>query len=172
MDGSVPQQRMSLRHVSVAQLTSLVERSHARLCAVLVLLSLVCFLPGFASLQPMDRDEPRYAQASKQMRETGDFVDIRFQDEARHKKPVGVYWMQAASVRLAEAFGAADARTRIAFYRLPSLLGAVAAVLLTYWAALAFTSRRGAFLSAALLGASILLMVEARLAKTDAVLAA
>ena len=72
-----------------------VERSHARACALLVLLSLACFLPGFASLQPMDRDEPRYAQASKQMLETGDFVDIRFQDEARHKKPVGIYWLQS-----------------------------------------------------------------------------
>ena len=40
---------------------------------VLVLLSLACFLPGFTSLQPMDRDEPRYAQASKQMLETGRF---------------------------------------------------------------------------------------------------
>jgi hypothetical protein len=64
MDGSVPQQQMSWRHFSVAQVTSIVERSHARLCAVLVLLSLVCFLPGFTTLQPMDRDEPRYAQAS------------------------------------------------------------------------------------------------------------
>ena len=138
MDGSVPQQRMSLRHFSVAQLTSVVERSHARLCAVLVLLSLVCFLPGFTTLQPMDRDEPRYAQASKQMLETGDFVDIRFQDEARHKKPVGIYWMQSASVAIGEALGVPEARTTIALYRLPSLFGAIATVLLTYWAALAF----------------------------------
>src|SRR5919112_142914 len=109
MDGFVSQQRLSLRHLSAAQLASVVERSHARLCAVLVLLSLVCFLPGFTSLHPMDRDEPRYAQASKQMLETGDFVDIRFQDEARHKKPVGVYWMQAAAVGIAESLGMTDA---------------------------------------------------------------
>src|SRR5918998_6845393 len=111
MDGSVPQQRMSLRHVSVAQVMSIVERSHVRLCAVLVLLSLVCFLPGFTTLQPMDRDEPRYAQASKQMLETGDFVDIRFQDEARHKKPVGIYWMQSASVAIGGGRGASAAPT-------------------------------------------------------------
>ena len=109
MDGSVPQQRMSLRNISVAKLTSFVERSHARLCAVLVLLSLACFLPGFTSLQPMDRDEPRYAQASKQMLETGDFVDIRFQDEARHKKPVGIYWMQSATVAIGQALGVPEA---------------------------------------------------------------
>jgi 4-amino-4-deoxy-L-arabinose transferase-like glycosyltransferase len=172
MDGSVPQQRMSLRHFSVARLTSAIERSHARLCAVLVLLSLACFLPGFTSLQPMDRDEPRYAQASKQMLETGDFVDIRFQDEARHKKPVGIYWMQSASVAIGQALGVPEARTTIALYRIPSLLGAIATVLLTYWAALAFFGRRGAFLTAALMATCVILMVEARLAKTDAMLTA
>src|SRR5215211_5106883 len=151
MDGSVPQQRMSLRYFSVAQLTSVVERSHARLCAVLVLLSLVCFLPGFTTLQPMDRDEPRYAQASKQMLESRDFVDIRFQDEARHKKPVGIYWMQSAVVAAADAVGISDAHRTIALYRIPSLLGALGTVLLTYWAALAFMGRRGAFLVAALM---------------------
>ncbi|MBL0402530.1 glycosyltransferase family 39 protein [Microvirga aerilata] len=172
MDGSVPQQRMLLRRFSVAQLTSTIERSHARLCAVLVLLSLVCFLPGFVSLQPMDRDEPRYAQASKQMLETGDFVDIRFQDEARHKKPVGIYWMQSASVAIGQALGVPEARTTVALYRIPSLLGALATVLLAYWAALAFFGRRGAFLTAALMATCVILMVEARLAKTDAMLAA
>jgi 4-amino-4-deoxy-L-arabinose transferase-like glycosyltransferase len=154
------------------RLLDYVERSHVRACALLVLLALACFLPGFASLQPMDRDEPRFAQASKQMLESGDFVDIRFQNEARHKKPIGIYWLQSATVAAAEAVGVPQARTRIALYRLPSLLGALATVLLTYWAALAFVGRRGAFLAAALMAASILLMVEARLAKTDAMLAA
>ncbi|MFC4174467.1 phospholipid carrier-dependent glycosyltransferase [Microvirga sp. GCM10011540] len=172
MDGFVSQQRLSLRHLSAAQLTSVAERSHARLCFILVLLSLACFLPGFASLQPMDRDEPRYAQASKQMLETGDFVDIRFQDEARHKKPVGIYWMQSAAVAAGEALGVPEARTTIALYRIPSLLSALATVLLTYWASLAFLGRRGAFLAAGLMATSVILMVEARLAKTDAALTA
>jgi len=172
MDGSVAQQNLSLRRFSAAHLASFVERSHARLCAVLVLLSLACFLPGFTTLQPMDRDEPRYAQASKQMLETGDFVDVRFQDEARYKKPVGIYWMQSASVLIAKALGDTQAHKTIAYYRLPSLFGAIATVLLTYWAALAFFGRRGAFLTAALMATCVILMVEARLAKTDAMLAA
>lgn len=172
MDGSVAQQHLSLRRFSAAHLASFFERSHARLCAVLVLLSLACFLPGFTTLQPMDRDEPRYAQASKQMLETRDFVDVRFQDEARYKKPVGIYWMQSATVAIGEALGIPEARTTIALYRLPSLFGAIATVLLTYWAALAIFSRRGAFLTAALMATCVILMVEARLAKTDAMLAA
>ncbi len=158
---------------SVAErLLGFVERSHVRACAMLFLLALVAFLPGFVSLQPMDRDEPRFAQASKQMLESGDFVDIRFQDEARHKKPVGIYWLQSAAVAAAEVIKVPKARTTIAVYRVPSLLGAIAMVLLTYWAALAFAGRREAFLAAAFMGASVILMVEARLAKTDAVLGA
>ncbi|GJE18586.1 ArnT family glycosyltransferase [Methylobacterium marchantiae] len=146
--------------------------SHARACALLLALCLVCFLPGFVSLQPMDRDEPRFAQASKQMIETGDLVDIRFQGEARHKKPVGIYWAQSAVVKGAEALGFDQARSTIAVYRVPSLVGAVLASLFTYWAALAFLPRRGALLAAALFSACIMISAEARLAKTDALLTA
>ena len=154
------------------RILAFVEGGHARACGLLLTLSLVCFLPGFASLQPMDRDEPRFAQASKQMIETGDYVDIRFQNEARYKKPIGIHWLQAGAVKAAEALGLPAARTTIAVYRVPSLVGALAAVLLSYWAALAFGGRREAFLAAALVGSSLILMVEARLAKTDAVLLA
>lgn len=146
--------------------------SHARAALLLVVAALVMFLPGFIGLAPMDRDEPRFAQASKQMMETGDYVDIRFQAEARHKKPVGIYWLQVGAVKAAEAVGVPEARAKIWIYRLPSLFGALAAVLLTYWAALAFVSRRNAALAALLFAATILIGVEARLAKTDAVIAA
>ncbi|MDP4025083.1 glycosyltransferase family 39 protein [Methylobacterium sp. NEAU 140] len=146
--------------------------SHARAAAALLALCLLLFLPGQISLQPMDRDEPRFAQASKQMLESGDLVDIRFQGEARHKKPVGIYWAQAAAVAAGEALGVPEARTQIALYRLPSLIGAAASVLLAYWAGLAFLPRRGALLAAALYGACLMLSAEAHLAKTDALLAA
>ena len=53
---------------------------------------------------------------------------------------------------------------------MPSLLGAIGAVLATYWCALAFVARRGALLAALMMAGSTLLGVEARLAKTDAVL--
>lgn len=146
--------------------------SHVRACLLLLVLGLASFLPGLSTLQPMDRDEPRFAQASKQMLETGDLVDIRFQAEARHKKPVGIYWAQAAAVAAGEALGVPRARTQIGLYRIPSLLGALAAILLTYWAGLALLDRRRALLAAALFGACIMLSAEARLAKTDALLTA
>ena len=99
---------------------------------------------------------------------TGDYIAIRFQQEARNKKPVGIYWLQAASVSLGEALGVEDARRKVWLYRLPSLIGAVASVLLTYWTALAFVGRPAALLAALLLGSTVLIGVEARLAKTDA----
>jgi 4-amino-4-deoxy-L-arabinose transferase-like glycosyltransferase len=147
-------------------------KTHTRAVALLVLVATLFLLPGINRLQPMDRDEPRFAQASKQMLETRDFVDIRFQDEARHKKPVGIYWLQSAAVTIGEALGVSDALRTIGLYRIPSFLGALAMVLLTYWAALAFLSREGAFLAAMMMAGCVLLGVEARLAKTDAVLGA
>src|SRR5437762_13161465 len=104
------------------------------------------------------------------MVESGDFVDIRFQDDVRYKKPVGVYWLQALAVETASALGLPRAQVRIWLYRIPSLVGAIGAVLLTYWAALAFVTRRGAILAGLILCSSMLLGVEARLAKTDAML--
>ena len=95
------------------RLTAVVDyavSSHARAVAVLVVAALLAFLPGFFQIPPMDRDEARFAQATKQMLETGEYVDIRFQDEVRYKKPVGIYWLQAAVVKTAER--ARRARTR------------------------------------------------------------
>ena len=96
---------VSRTHSWYERILALAAGSHARASLLLVLLGLVCFVPGLASLQPMDRDEPRFAQASKQMVETGDYVDIRFQDEPRYKKPIGIHWLQAATVTSAEAMG-------------------------------------------------------------------
>jgi 4-amino-4-deoxy-L-arabinose transferase-like glycosyltransferase len=147
-----------------------VTRSHSRAVALLVLCGLLLFLPGFFNIPPIDRDEARFAQATKQMVETGDFVDIRFQDDVRYKKPVGIYWLQAAAVETAAGLGLPRAQVRVWLYRVPSLIGAIGAVLLTYWTALAFVTRRGAILAALIMCSSVLLGAEARLAKTDAML--
>ena len=144
--------------------------SHFRIVVFLTLFGLAFFLPGFFTIPAVDRDEARFAQATKQMVETGDFVDIRFQDDVRYKKPVGIYWLQAAAVETASAVGVPRAQLRIWLYRIPSLIGAIGAVLLTYWTALAFVTRRGAVLAALMMCASVQLGVEARLAKTDAML--
>src|SRR6202795_4056875 len=147
-----------------------VTGSHVRAVAFLTLCGLLLFLPGFFNIPPIDRDEARFAQATKQMVETSDFVDIRFQDDVRYKKPVGIYWLQAASVEAASALGLPRAQLRIWLYRVPSLIGAIGAVLLIYWTALPFVTRRGAILAALMICSYVLLGGEARLAKTDALL--
>ncbi|MEW6644289.1 MAG: glycosyltransferase family 39 protein [Pseudomonadota bacterium] len=154
----------------LARVLDVVATSHTRASIFLVLVGLLFFLPGFFNIPPIDRDEARFAQATKQMVETGDFVDIRFQDEVRYKKPVGIYWLQAAAVETAAKLGLPRAQVRIWLFRIPSLFGAIGAVLLTYWTALAFVTRRGALLASLMLCGCVLLGVEGRLAKTDAVL--
>jgi 4-amino-4-deoxy-L-arabinose transferase-like glycosyltransferase len=135
---------------------------------LLTLLCLAFFAPGQSVLPPVDRDEARFAQATRQMLQTGDYIHIRFQDTPRHKKPAGIYWLQAASVGL---FGETNASV-IWPYRLPSVLGAIAAVLLTFALGCVLFERRVALLGAAILASSALLVIEAHLAKTDAVLLA
>src|SRR6476469_7280887 len=133
-----------------------VTASHVRSIAFLLLCGLLLFLPGFFNIPPVDRDEARFAQATKQMVETGDFVDLRFKEEVRYKKPAGVYWLQAAAVETASALGLPRAQVRIWLYRIPSLIGAIGAVLLTYWAAMPFVTRRGAVIAALIMCSSVL----------------
>ncbi len=137
---------------------------------ILVLLCLALWLPGFFTIPPTDRDESRFAQATKQMLETGDFVRIMNGSVPRNRKPIGIHWLQAPFAAAARASGIATANP-IWPYRLPSLLGAIAAVLATYSLGLTLLAdRRTAFAAATLLASCVLLSVEAHLAKTDAAL--
>jgi 4-amino-4-deoxy-L-arabinose transferase-like glycosyltransferase len=154
--------------VAIASYFDPITASRARVVVLLVFVALCAFLPGFTAIPPVDRDEVRYAQASKQMMETGNYIDIRFQKEPRYLQPVGIYWLQVAAAKIT-GYGA---EAPIWVYRLPSLVAATAAVVLTYWVALPLAGPAGAFIAALLMAPTILLGVEARLAKTDAVLLA
>jgi 4-amino-4-deoxy-L-arabinose transferase-like glycosyltransferase len=135
---------------------------------IAALIALIAGLPGVFALPPLDRDESRFAQASAQMLETGDIVAINFQDQPRDKKPVGIYWLQAMTV---DALSSPEARS-IWAYRLPSLLGAMAAAAACAWGAAALFRPGTALIAGALLGSTFLLSTEATIAKTDAVLCA
>jgi 4-amino-4-deoxy-L-arabinose transferase-like glycosyltransferase len=130
------------------------------------LLALLAGLPGLLAMPPLDRDESRFAQATAQMLEQDDYVVIRFQDQPRFKKPVGIHWLQAASVA---AFSDPEAR-QIWAYRLPSLLGAMLAAAACAWGAATFFGAPTGLVAGAILGGSLLLSTEAFIAKTDAVL--
>jgi 4-amino-4-deoxy-L-arabinose transferase-like glycosyltransferase len=134
----------------------------------LFLFSLVMTISGLASLPPIDRDEPRFVQATKQMGETGNYVDIRFQDATRYQKPIGIYWLQSAAVALSGEGAAAP----IWVYRTVSALGIALAVLAIAWTGTNLFGA-GAGIAAGLVMAAIFATAfEGRDAKTDAMLLA
>lgn len=133
---------------------------------LLFALTITAAAPGVFNLPALDRDESRFAQASKQYLETGDYITIRYQDEYRNKKPAGIHWLQAGATA---AFGKGE-HLDVWTYRVPSWIGAGLATLACFWVGIAAIGRRGAFIGAALFGSSLLLTSEAHISKTDGVL--
>src|SRR3954470_18918833 len=70
----------------------------------------ILYFIGAQSVSLWDRDEAWYAQTSKQMVESGDWVVPRFLDSPRYAKPVFIYWCQAASMKL---FGPSELAARL-----------------------------------------------------------
>lgn len=130
--------------------------------------SLFVALAGLWTMPPLDRDEARFAQATAQMLESGDFVTIRFQTEERNKKPAGVHWLQAASVAALSRVETRD----IWAYRVPSVLGATLAAMLAFAIGRRLYGARVGALAGVLLAAAPILAAEATIAKTDGALLA
>jgi len=135
---------------------------------LLALFCLFAFVPGIAALPPTDRDESRFVQASKQMVESGDFVDIRLQDEPRYKKPAGIYWLQSAAVLISGK--GADAPVWV--YRSVSIIGGTLSVLAIAWLGARLFGVTAGLIAGFGLAGILMLAFEARIAKTDATLLA
>jgi 4-amino-4-deoxy-L-arabinose transferase-like glycosyltransferase len=101
----------------------------------------------------IDRDEPRFAEASREMIERGDYIVPYFNNQLRLDKPPLAYWAQAASYRI---FGENDFAARF-----PSALAAAFTALsilawgarmggekVGWWAAIIFTLSLQTFLHA------------------------
>jgi 4-amino-4-deoxy-L-arabinose transferase-like glycosyltransferase len=94
-----------------------------------ILLFLACLLfhaAGTWSLPLIDRDEPRFAEASREMREREDLVVPFFNNQFRFDKPPLTYWFQIASYRLS---GENDFAARFP----TAIAGALVAVVLLAW---------------------------------------
>jgi len=124
-------------------------RNHALLFFGCALFHLV----GTWTLPLIDRDEPRFAEASREMIERGDCVVPYFNNHFRFDKPPLAYWMQAASFRV---FGENDFGARF-----PSAIAAALVALAIFawgsriggdrvgwWAAIIFTLSLQTFLHA------------------------
>ena len=76
----------------------------------LLFLGCVLFhIAGTWSLPLIDRDEPRFAEASREMMERGDYIVPYFNNQFRFDKPPLTYWVQVVSYRI---FGQNDFAAR------------------------------------------------------------
>lgn len=131
-----------------------------------VFFGFIIFLQGLVLLPPLDRDESRFASASKNMIETKDFIDIELEGVKRYKKPIGIYWAQVSSTLLLGN----PPYDEIWTYRIPSLLGVLLSIVLIYLYASKFYDRNIAVLSSFFLIASLLIISEIHQAKSDGLL--
>jgi 4-amino-4-deoxy-L-arabinose transferase-like glycosyltransferase len=114
---------------------------------------------GNSTLPLIDRDEPRFAEASREMRQSGDFVIPRVNGEYRFDKPPLIYWCQVAS---ALVLGESDFSVRF-----PSVLFAAAtAVLTAMWGARLYGPRIGLW-SGVVFGTCLQLFIHGRAAVAD-----
>lgn len=91
------------------------------------LFSIFLYWPGITQLPPMDRDASRFAQATKQMLETGCYSVPYFQECRRTRKPLGIYHLQSLSAKFLDP-------NSIVSYRVPSFLFSVlSAVCVAYF---------------------------------------
>jgi 4-amino-4-deoxy-L-arabinose transferase-like glycosyltransferase len=73
---------------------------HAARVALVIFAACGVYLVGIGRVQLFDRDEPRNAQAARQMLQSGDWVVPRLLDKVRTAKPPLTYWCQATAMKL------------------------------------------------------------------------
>ncbi|MEM9083532.1 MAG: glycosyltransferase family 39 protein, partial [Planctomycetota bacterium] len=158
---------------------------------LLVIICLIAYIPGLLTMPPVDRDESRFAQASRQMvdgirtasspAEVVEAIAVpRIQDRPRLNKPPLIYWLQSVPASLLDhpdhdigEFVLARFPTgNIGAYRLVSALCAIAAVLMTWRLGLRLFEPRTALLGAAMLAVCVMVMWDARQARADQLLLA
>ncbi len=130
--------------------------------AVAAALAFVLFFAGTAWTPLIGRDEPRFAEAAREMLARGDLVVPTFGGVNRYDKPILVYWCTMASYAV---FGVSEVAAR-----LPSnLAGALAVLLLAWWARRRWGPGAG-LLAGLLLAVTATFSLEARACTADLVM--
>ena len=137
-------------------------RRFSRATLVLIVAAFVVYLIGNADVPLWDRDEPRYAQCSRQMLESGDWVLPRYLGDLRLAKPPLIYWLQATSMSVFKVNEFAA--------RLPSAVAMALTLSLLAVAVRRGLSAEHAFWSVLVMGASVMTVVSAKACLTDSVL--
>lgn len=133
-----------------------------RIPALIFTLLLLTGFIGAAQTGLFDRDEPRYAQAAREMLASGDWVVPSFNGEPRLHKPVLIYWLMSASLMV---LGDSPLAARF-----PAIVAGAMAGVLLYEMARGWWGRRVALWAMFVWATMPLTLVESRMATTDAVL--
>ena len=140
----------------------------------LVAISLILHLPGIWTLPPIDRDEARFAEASRRMAVAETWQERivpMIQDKPRLKKPPLSYWLQAPSAAAAGVHLRPDPWSGgIWAYRLPGVLAALGAVLLTWRLGTMMFAPPCGWLAGVLLAACAVVLFDVRQARADQLL--
>ena len=139
------------------------KASHYVLLATVLTVSGLVYLLGNERIALWDRDEPRFAQAGREMFQRQDFIVPYFNGEYRFDKPVLVYWVMAGDYRL---FGSCDFAARFG----SAICGMLACGLL-YVVGRCLFNPRVSLMASAILAGCPLMMAESKLATADALLA-
>jgi 4-amino-4-deoxy-L-arabinose transferase-like glycosyltransferase len=136
--------------------TAIAARQRRRRLAVLALLGItaIAFFFGLGRLSLVGPDEPRFAEAAREMFATGDYVTPRVAGEAAFDKPALLYWAMAGAFHV---FGVNEFAAR-----LPSALAALFCVLFLYHALARTLSERFAWIAATALATSFFFIGLAR----------
>jgi 4-amino-4-deoxy-L-arabinose transferase-like glycosyltransferase len=133
------------------------------LWALLALAIFLCFW-GNDKTPLFDTDEPRYAQAAKEMMQRGDWVLPTFNGQPRYAKPVMFYWLLIAAYKI---FGVNEFAAR--FW---SGVAAMVIALLLYFALRTIFGQESALAASLCWLTSIAALIFAHAAITDMVLVA
>ncbi len=98
----------------------------------LILISWIAFLWNLGAIGLVDKTEPMFVEASRQMYLTGDWITPYWNGETRFDKPPLSYWLISLSFKL---FGVNEWAARF-----PSALFAIALVVLSFYTLLSFGS--------------------------------
>lgn len=132
---------------------------------IFLLLLLVCAVLLFyklGSYSLIDVDEPRYAEAAREMLHSGNWITPYFNFELRFDKPVLTYWFIAMSYI---TFGVTEFAARF-----PSALTAFCLVLFTYFIGKKVVSKSFGIISAFILVSSLEFIAISRMSMTDMIL--
>lgn len=149
----------------MVQILTLLKSSKV-IISLFLIFSCIVFIQGITQIPVLDRDEARFASATKNMLESNDFIDIQLDGVPRYKKPIGIYWLQSMSSFLLSN----SPYDQIWTYRLPSFFGILLSIVIIFLRIKKHFNQNIALLSSFFLTTSFLLISEMHQAKTDGVL--